>query len=118
MEKQTQKIEELNMLLRQGVKNNAFTDFSTIMPLNSKEQETFLALYTNDILTFPELAVKLNTTEPIARRILGNLVRKGIPLERELKGSTPGFSLNPDFKDLQAKENILDIDASVIRKVV
>lgn len=115
MEKLTQRMEEMQMLLKESVKTtHTFDDFSNIIPLNRVEQQAFFALYTDDVLTFSELAVKLSATEQIARRVIASMIRKGIPMQRELKGAVPAVSIEQKFKELQAKENIIGLDSAIV----
>lgn len=118
IEKIAQRMDEMQMHFKRAIKyDDTFSDFSHIVPLNRMEQEAFLALYTADGLTFSELAMAVNVTEPIAKRIAAGMIRKGVPVRRELKGNIPAIALDPDFKDLQAKENLIEIDSSVLKKV-
>lgn len=109
MDKLSQRLDEMQMLLQEKHE-------SALIPLNRMEQKAFLALYTHDVLTFSELSMQIGLTEPIMKRVVAHLIRKGVPVKRELKGNSPALMLDPDFKDLQAKEQVVELDPAIVAK--
>jgi predicted transcriptional regulator len=81
-----------------------------VQPLSSSEKKIFLALYTEqEPLTFQDISEKCHLTMAKVREKVSILVDKGLPLQRQLSNSVMMFSLNPEFKELQAKENIINL---------
>ncbi len=79
--------------------------------LTSKEEEIFLLLYsrTGDLLDYREISRSLGYTEEIAQKIVSNMIRKGIPILKKYYDNSIFLILDPDFRNLQAKKNLLDI---------
>ncbi len=82
----------------------------TIAPLNKIERQVFLVLYTQEApLTFEEIAQRTNLSIHCVPECLTVLAQKGIPLQRSYLGSKLFFKLTPQFRELQAKENIVNL---------
>ena len=81
-----------------------------ITPLDKLEKKLFLVLYTEEeALTYRELALKANLSPSLAPEAISSLVQKGIPLHRSSFNNHLFFKLDPRFKELQAKENIVNL---------
>ena len=81
-----------------------------VAPLNKIERQIFLVLYTQEApLTFEEIAKRTNLPLPCVPECLTMLAQKGIPLQRSYMGSKLFFKLSPQFRELQAKENIVNL---------
>ena len=85
-----------------------------VMPLSKKEKEVFLLLYameeTRKEVAVAELAKRLSMSENLVQNFVMNLVEKGVPILKKYVQGKSYLFLNKDFKELQAKENILDIE--------
>jgi len=78
--------------------------------LTQMEKEVFLALYTEESpLCFQEISVKSNLPVSLIPDCLSSLVTKGIPFTRTFYGDKLFFKLDSRFKELQAKENIVNV---------
>ena len=81
--------------------------------LNRVEQQVFLVIYTLEeekgSLTYEDIAGKLNMSEQLISNYITSLIEKGVPILKRYINSKPYLRLDPEFKTLQAKENILQL---------
>lgn len=81
--------------------------------LNRMEQQVFLVIYTLEeekgSITYEDIAKKLNISEQLAANYVTSLIEKGVPIIKRYINSKPYLRLDPEFKTLQAKENILQL---------
>ena len=81
--------------------------------LNRREQEVFLVIYTLEDelggLTYEHIAKKLNMSQQLAGSYVTSIIEKGVPIIKRYINSKPYLRLDPEFKTLQAKENILQL---------
>lgn len=83
---------------------------AAISPLNQMEKKVFLILYTEEMpLTFQELSKKTNLALSLIPECVSSLVQKGIPLHRSHCREQLVFTLDKQFKELQAKENVVNL---------
>ena len=81
-----------------------------IKPLNHLEKKVFLILYTEEMpLSYKEIALRSELPLAIIPDILSNLSNKGVPLQRKLFNNQTFLKLEPNFKEIQAKENIINL---------
>ena len=86
-----------------------------IQPLTQEEQKVFLALYSESKpISYLELAQKLNLSLTLIRTYVTNLISKGIPVQKTYIKGRPLISLEPGFKELQAKENIVGLNQKLL----
>ncbi|MFC1733260.1 hypothetical protein ACFL6I_23425 [candidate division KSB1 bacterium] len=106
------RMDELQMMIKQ-----VYVDKKNIR-LNFDEQKVFILLYTheNGFLSFDEVVVKTGFSQDYTRGLVNSMLDKGISLIREIMDGKLFFKLNPRFRALQAKENIVDIEPAVIRQ--
>lgn len=84
-------------------------DKPLIRPLNHLEKSFFLILYTEENpLTIEELASKSTNSPALAAECLSSLAHKGIPIHRSFTNNQFFFSIEKQFKELQAKENVVN----------
>ena len=93
-----------------------------VSPLTQAEMQVFLVLYTIDDLmkkaTYHEIAKKLTISESLVQNYITNLIEKGIPIIKQYLNNKVYLKLDADFKNLQAKKNILNIDQSLAGNIV
>lgn len=86
-----------------------------VKPLSSREKELFMALYSLleavPYVGYQQLARKLCWTEPLVASYITNLIAKGMPVQKRFINNKVVLSLDPRFRDLQARKNILKVDA-------
>jgi len=84
-----------------------------IRRLNKREQEVFLVIYTLEeekgSITYGDIAERLGMSEHLAGSYVTSLIEKGVPILKKYVNSAPHLRLDPEFKTLQTKENILQL---------
>ena len=94
---------------------------SQISPLTKNEKEVFLVLYTKgeekDYLTYKEIGRSLALSKELVMGYITNLIEKGIPLIKRYAENQIYIKLDPKFKNIQAKENIVNIDEAISMKL-
>ena len=84
-----------------------------VKKLNRREQEVFLVIYTLEeekgSITYDDVASKLGISEHLAGNYVTSLIEKGVPIIKKYFNSKPHLRLDPVFKTLQTKENILQL---------
>ena len=109
----SERIDQLQMYLESSsgiaVKTNNFD----VKRLNRREQEVFLVIYTLEeekgSITYEDIAKKLTISEQLAANYVTSLIEKGVPIMKRYVNSKPYLKLDPEFKTLQTKENILQL---------
>jgi len=81
--------------------------------LNRMEQKVFLVIYTLEEeksgVTYYDIAERLGISEHLAGTYVTSIIEKGVPILKRYINSKPYLRLEPEFKTLQAKENILQL---------
>jgi len=81
-----------------------------ITSLTQLEKKMFLVLYTEGVpLSWEEISRKTSIPVSLVKDGLSVLVEKGIPLQRSLVNDHLFFTLDPEFKEQQAKENLVNL---------
>jgi len=115
--KLNERIDEIHLILSKltGKKTYKNSRIDSIDPLTTKEKNVFLNLYTEQApITYLDLAKKLKMPITLVREYITNLLEKGIPIQKVYKNQRPYIFLDPKFKNLQAKQNILKIEQKVL----
>ena len=90
-----------------------------LSPLTRREQEVFMVLYTNDEeLTYLDISRKLGLKEDSVKDYISSMCTKGVPIIKKFIPNSVLISLDPEFRSLQAKENILSIHEEVAKEFV
>ena len=88
------------------------SDFD-VKRLNRMEQQVFLVIYTLEEekggITYEDIAKKLKISDQLAGNYVTSIIEKGVPILKRYINSKPYLRLDPEFKTLQAKENILQL---------
>ncbi|PIN87328.1 hypothetical protein COV19_00405 [Candidatus Woesearchaeota archaeon CG10_big_fil_rev_8_21_14_0_10_44_13] len=112
LEKINERIDEMQLMIKQ-----VYMDKRDIS-LNFDEQKIFLLLYTheNGYLSFDEISAKTGFSPDYTRSMINSMLDKGISMIREIIDAKLFFRLNPRFRAMQAKENIVQIEPAVVRQ--
>ncbi|MGM5484988.1 MAG: hypothetical protein ACQEP1_03905 [Nanobdellota archaeon] len=115
VDKLTQRVDKLQMTL-EGKKSK----HSSVGRLTNREQEVFMALYTNEDgeLTFKEIGRKLGFKEDMVRNYVMSLSEKGVPIYKKTLNGTSYIYLDSEFRDYQTRENVLEINEDLARQFV
>ncbi|MFH0868254.1 MAG: hypothetical protein V1831_02990 [Candidatus Woesearchaeota archaeon] len=115
-EKLAERIESIEIFLQQYSAFNAVEKSFDIKPLTKKEQYVFLVIYALEdekgLVSYGDIIRKTDFPGYVVNEYIARLVEKGIPLMKKYINNLPYIKLNPEFKRLQAKENILCIDTA------
>lgn len=86
-----------------------------LQPLSSKEKEVFLALYTlteaQPFASYDQLAKRSLQAKDIVSAHIASMIEKGVPVHKKLDKGMMFLTLDPLFRQLQAKENLVGLDA-------
>jgi len=83
---------------------------TNIAPLNQVERKLFLVLYTGEsLMTYQEIADKSELSISVIPECISSLIQKGVPFRRSFFENQLFVGLEPGFKELQAKENIVNL---------
>jgi len=114
LDKLNERVDQIQMYLEanSGIGISRGKNFD-VKRLNRKEQEVFLVIYTleeeKDTVTYEDIAKKLSISEQLAGNYVTALIEKGVPIIKRYVNSRPHLKLDPVFKTLQTKENILQL---------
>ncbi|MFO8016887.1 MAG: hypothetical protein R6U32_07345 [Candidatus Woesearchaeota archaeon] len=113
LEKLNDRMDELQLMVRQS-----YMDRKDIR-LGFDEQKVFLLLYMHEsgFLSFDELTSRTGFSPDYMRGLINSMLDKGVGLIREVMDGRLFFKLNPHFRAIQTKENIVSIDPSVVRQM-
>ena len=119
MNKLAERLDKIEMFLQSaGMEIDEKPSFKPIR-LSKREQEIFLMLYTLEevkgSVTYLDIARKVCLTEDIVASYMANMVRKGVPITKKYVANEAHLKINPQFKALQAKENVLGIEQRRLR---
>ena len=107
------RVDQLQMYLESNGASITKRDYFDVKRLNRREQEVFLVIYTLEeekgSLTYDDIAKKLDISEHLAANYVTSLIEKGVPILKRYMNSKPYLRLDPEFKTLQTKENILQL---------
>ena len=86
--------------------------------ITKREQEVFLVLYTQEeakgSVTYLDIARHTGLTEDLVANYVANMIAKGVPIRKQYLNNQAHFCLNPHFKAIQAKQNILQIEQQTL----
>jgi predicted nuclease with TOPRIM domain len=86
--------------------------------LSKKEQEVYLVLHMGKNMTVTQMAKRLTFTTDMVNLYLFSLINKGVPIQQELINDVLVFSIDAEFRDIQTRKNILNIDPRIARQLV
>lgn len=116
LEKLTERLEALEIFLQQYSNFSAVEKSFDIKPLTRTEQHVFLVIYALEdekgLVSYADIIRKTGFPGYVVSEYIARLVEKGIPLLKKYVNNIPYIRLNPEFKRIQAKENILCIDTA------
>ncbi len=108
IERLSQRLDQIQMFLKMKTKEKKYS----ISPLTPNEKEIFLVLYTSEndaLLTYSQIAKKVCLPELLVSEYITSLIAKGLPVHKKFVNNTAVISLDPDFKEVQAKENLIQL---------
>lgn len=116
IDKLSSRMEQMQLMIKQLVQSQAQMGFK--INLDFEEQKIFLALYAfGDNLTLANIARKTNINEINAEKKIESMKSKGINILEKTTGIRKFYSLEKEFKSLQAKTHIVEIDRIVANQI-
>ncbi|MBN2142155.1 sigma-70 family RNA polymerase sigma factor [Candidatus Woesearchaeota archaeon] len=112
IDKLTERVDEMELV----VNPRKYSSFN--IKLTPREQEVFMALYVSKDMSLSQISKRLGFTPDMVNLYLFNLASKGVPLQKELVDDVLVFSIDPEFKDLQTRRNVLNIDPRITKHLV
>lgn len=111
LDKLTERVDELTLLLKGQKEQKSFS----IQPLTNREKEVFHALYvlteSQPYASYEQIARKTCVTRGIVMDTLTSIALKGVPILKKLDGTTVFLKLDSDFRQLQAKQNVIGLNS-------
>jgi hypothetical protein len=83
-------------------------------PLTQKEKELFFVLYRlseSSFVTYRQLSRELKWSETLASSYVTNMIGKGVPIVKKYEGTVVFVQLDRQFRELQAKTNVVGVDS-------
>lgn len=116
MDKLSTRVEQIQLMMKQMIQNQAQMGFK--IELDFEEQKIFLALYAfGDNLTLTDIARKTNINEIEVEKKLQLMSAKGVNILEKAISSKKYYSLETEFKNLQAKTHLVEIDRIVANQI-
>jgi len=110
MDKMSERLDELTLLIK-GQPSKAFD----IKPLSSREKDVFHAIYvlteTQPFASYEQIARKAVLAKEQVVGVITTMMHKGVPLQKKLDGSVAFVKLDPAFRELQAKKNVIGLNS-------
>lgn len=114
IDKLSEKIDELNNLIRLQRGENTEKKTFSLKPLTKKEKEVFYALYIlteqRKYTTYKEISRRACYSNDLIAAYITNLIEKGVPVIKKYSNRIVYLSLDQEFRQLQAKENIVGVN--------
>ncbi len=113
IEKKIAKLNEKidDIIIRLNNLDGDYSDFSELknIHLKPKEVEIFRLLYENmgDLFDYKKIARSLGYTESMVKKEISSMINKGIPVIKKYFEKQTFLVLDPDFRNLQAKNNVV-----------
>jgi hypothetical protein len=117
VDKLSERLDAIQMLLEKIIKKEIKHEQNfSVQQLTPQEKRVFMIIYTaEDFLNYSVLAMRLNMIETLVSQYVLNLIEKGVPVEKEYRQGKPYIKLSKDFRDYQAKNNVLNIDQTMLK---
>lgn len=117
-DKLKENIDEL-MIFKNSILLNDKSHFSNIV-LSLEEQKLFQTLYVfgeKEPLSWNFIIKKLDLNDTSFKLLLSSLLDKRIPITKEKIGNEWYFNIDPRFRDMQTKEQLIKIHESVSKGI-
>jgi DNA-binding MarR family transcriptional regulator len=117
--KLSERIDQLQLFLEQnlGFKAQKQPKYQ-LKPLTNNEQDVFLVLYTLEekkgAVSYADIAKRTGLSEELVGSYITRMIEKGVPIIKRYINNEPFLRLDPQFKRLQAKENLLGLSQKMI----
>jgi ribosomal protein S6 len=114
IDKLAEKIDELNQFIREQRGEKVEKRKFEPRPLTKKEKEVFYALYVltegRRFTTYKEISRRACFSEELVASYVTSLIEKGIPVVKRYANRKAYIALDPEFREIQARENIVGVN--------
>ena len=111
IDKLNEKIDDIQVMLSKIVNTKIKKQYDEkffVEPLTINEKQVFKVIYAADKkLKYSDIAKQTNMSQSLVRTYVTNLIEKGVPITKEYVQGKPLIALNLEFKELQAKKNLV-----------
>jgi hypothetical protein len=117
--KLSEKVEQIQLFLEANMsfKSTRKPKYET-KPLTNNEQDVFLVLYTLEekkgAVSYADISKRTGLSEDLVSEYITRMIEKNVPIIKRYVNNQPFLRLDPQFKRIQAKENILGINQRLI----
>ena len=119
VDKLSERIDELSLFIQQLTGTKSEYDNFIVSTLTTKEQEVFMAIYLCDNeISYKEIGRKTGLTENLVVCYVTNLITKGVSITKRYIDGEVRIGIEPEFKKIQTKQNILKINEGVSQSVM
>jgi hypothetical protein len=113
LDRLSERLDHMELFLKQLGYGSAQASFH-VQPLTTDEKRVFVALYAIEDdkghVTYADVSSALLMDLQLVAGYVASLIEKGVPLVKRYVNNIAYLKLDVDFRQLQAKENILGID--------
>lgn len=120
IERLAERIEKMEIFLQnKGFESRQESEFNP-GKLTKKEQEVFMVLYTESrgFVTYADIAKKLCLNEETVSQYVASMMAKHVPIGKKYANNKAYVKLDPSFKAVQAKHNIMKISQKIIPEII
>lgn len=111
LDKLVERVDELTLHVRGRKEEKKFQ----IEPLTNKEKEVFQALYvlteSQPYASYEHVARKTMLAKGVVMDLVTCMIQKGVPIVKKLDGTTVFLKLDQEFRQLQAKNNVIGLNS-------
>ncbi|MCX6708656.1 MAG: hypothetical protein NTW67_03340 [Candidatus Woesearchaeota archaeon] len=111
LDKLTERVDELTLLVKGSKVEKNFE----IQPLSGREKEVFQTLYllteSQPYASYDQIAKDLPMSKSVVMDHITRMIQKGVPVVKKLDGTTVFLKLDPDFRLLQSKQNVIGLNS-------
>jgi len=117
LDKLTERVDSMALYLHKKDLKFKDTSIIEIAPLTRREKEVFQALYELvqglPHVSYKQLAKKIGMTISLVQNYITSLIEKGVPIEKRYVSRQAFITLQPKFQRLQAKNNVVGLNAKL-----
>ncbi len=111
LDKLAERVDELTLHVKGRKEEKKFQ----IEPLTNKEKEAFQALYvlteSQPYASYEHVARRTMLAKGVVMDLVTCMIQKGVPVVKKLDGTTVFLKLEQEFRQLQAKNNVIGLNS-------
>jgi len=119
VDKLEEKIDELTFLIKENLNYPKVEVKHESLDLTSEEKDVFFSLYvTTEPLTYEELSTRTNKPTYLIEDLITSMKIKNIPIIKKTFAGKVLVILKEDFRELQAKHNIVKLNNNFLTNFI